>query len=215
MISSTRGAAASLTRAPFAGVVCAALLLAPLLHAQRDPKCPRLTPVSLFEQTHILADDDSKGPECTAFLIVLLGSSRYMPALPIIVRLLDFEWPDPNHPDLPTHSYNPLWRYPAVRVLADDYQEVAAPAIIEFLATAKPSPLARSHASYTLLWIYSKEKPEEAVKVLVRASRASKDPAAAARLWDAAVATEQECQRWRRDSAAACHAALTPASPPR
>jgi len=186
--------------------ICVATLSVLLATAAEAPKCERFQALTPEEKTGVLASNDRRDEECTAFLILSLGDEVYLPASSAIVNYLDFEWPKQR--SRRSTVFRQPWlgdRFPAVSALFA-FDQSAVPAITEFLAGANRPPLAQANASESLLLIYSRN-PEEAVRALIRASHAATDVSASARLRTAAFDAAARCQTWG-PAAGPCREAL-------
>ncbi len=134
-------------------------------------------------------------PICTAFAIRELGRERYLPAVPALVKALDFKAPETlPQPARPIRPGPITWVgsvYPAANALFQIGKAVV-PALLDAIASPKTTDLVVRNVIELLVATY-REDPAEAVTVLVHASRARTDHVASQRLWEAAERVSLRC----------------------
>jgi hypothetical protein len=132
-------------------------------------------------------------PACIAYAANQIGLRGYGAASKTLSKYLDYRMPDdPAMAHLPPISLASAPRYPAAEALFQ-LGKKAIPELIQVIASAETSQVARRNAIRTAFAIH-REDVAESVRVLVRASKSFPDPQSRDRLYDAA-----------REAAALCY----------
>ncbi len=143
-------------------------------------------------------------PDCILYALNQLGDHPFAPAVKTLVSYLDVP---PWRTDIGGVLHEVTGRtmfFPAVVALAG-IGKPAVPALMDAIGGSDLSEMARKNAVQSLQFIHGGDV-SQAVAVLVRASRAAKDPVASARLLDTARETAARCPDLLKD---ACQRALT------
>jgi hypothetical protein len=138
---------------------------------------------------------------CIAHAAEQIGLHQYIPAVKTLVRYLDYRLPeDPSRAHRPVISKLPTLGtiYPVIDALFEIGQP-AVPDLVEAIASSATSDTARENAVQVVVLIYRSDVAES-VRVLMRASKASPDPEASMRLYDAARKTADMCKEPMRNS---------------
>lgn len=112
---------------------------------------------------------------CVTFVIKHLDSARYEPAIPVLVRLLDFHRP-PNEAEKAGVALHPPTIdefYPAANAL-EEIGKAALPALLEAIKSSETSTIARRNAVSVWMVIY-KYEPSKGIAKLQRESVAAAD----------------------------------------
>jgi len=128
--------------------------------AQECRSLPSTTSDALVSYlTDIVPSDDNA--DCITFAIKELDQRRYEPAIPALVRLLDFRRPpnshEKNHIILRPRSTAEM--YPAVAAL-EEMGKRSLPPLLEVIKSATPAIKARENAVTVWMEIYKNEAPE-------------------------------------------------------
>lgn len=141
--------------------------------------------------------------DCTLFAIEQLGFARYEPAVPLLVKYLDYPRP-PDPGWWHSHAQDVGYLYPAANALFGVGKE-SIPALLRVTASPDSSDLLRMNAGDTIFALYSRDHIEEGIAVMMRASRQESDPYSRAHLDDAARYWASRCPPEHQN---ACVAAL-------
>jgi hypothetical protein len=97
---------------------------------------------------------DEKNARCVTWAIHKLGKERYWPAIPALVRLLDFRRPQ-TPVDKMTETF-PRELFPAEEAL-DKIGKQALPELLRAITADSTSPIAREHAVGAWMVIYRED----------------------------------------------------------
>lgn len=102
--------------------------------------------------------DDS---ECPEFAIRTLGRRHYEPAIPSLVKMLDFRRPltEREKQGLYLHIQSIDEIYPAANAL-EDLGEKALPAVLDAIKATSTSAVARANAVFVWMTVYKSESPK-------------------------------------------------------
>lgn len=170
------------------------------LAGQGRPPCYELEGATVQADLRYLQGDRSNvKAECVAYAADRIGLHRYAEASKTLVRYLDYRMPtDPREASLPPISPISGPRYPAINALF----EIGKPAVddlVEAVGNSATSDGVRKNAIQVLYEIF-REDVAGAVRVLNRASNATRDPEVRQRLFDAARKTAGMCHETMRNA---------------
>ena len=122
--------------------------------------CPSLKKAHLTDLLQFLqnATADASNKYCVAWAIANMEDSRYEPAIPALVKLLDFPRPPAPLEQKTGVIQHIMPAFPAVQALWK-IGPAAAPAVLHAIEAAPTSALARSNAvlAWVMIWNSSKE----------------------------------------------------------
>jgi hypothetical protein len=103
-------------------------------------------------------DDDS---QCAEFAIRTLGRKRYEPAIPSLIKVLDFRRPltEREKQGLYLHIQSIDEIYPAASAL-EDLGEKALPAVLDAIKAKSTSAVGRANAVFVWMTFYKSESPK-------------------------------------------------------
>ena len=109
-------------------------------------------------------DDDS---QCAEFAIRTLGRRRYEPAIPSLVKLLDFRRPltEREKQGLYLHIQSIDEIYPAANAL-EDLGEKALPAVLDAIKAKSTTEVGRANAVFAWMTFYKSDSPAKGVSLL-------------------------------------------------
>src|SRR5579872_719275 len=172
-----------------------ALAIKALRDSDGDSLCP---PLRHSEDSGLMAfleenknGKRSESPDCAAFAILELGKARSYPAIPILIRYLDFEWPHASNVNSNASLVYERQYFPAVTALV----LMGTPSLLPLLHTLETEPLpqiARSKGVETIMLLYA-EYPPFGIKALVSPISRAPDKASAERMASAARFALQWC----------------------
>ena len=185
------------TKRAIAALLGVASLFAGASPVFADPTCASLENKKSESRLEFLQGEKARlDGNCVLYAIDQLGRAQYAPAVPTLLRYLDYPYPDPPNYGTPQ---NPLilakinWtNYPAANALSD-IGKVAVPQLVEAIADAATPELIRKNAADTERFIYAPDPPE-GIAVLVRAAHARTDPMDSLRLMDQARRLASLCR---------------------
>lgn len=126
---------------------------------------------------------------CVLYAMETLGDQHFAPAAKVLVAYLDF--PPWTGDTVPREVTAKTMFYPAVPALSG-IGKPAVPALVDVLGNPHISELVRKNAFQALAFVYRGD-PSQAIGVLVRASRAEKDPVISDRLVNSAREAAARC----------------------
>jgi hypothetical protein len=175
------------------------------------PPCPELQTAKPQDRLAYLRGDRAMlMPPCIVFAITQLGIERYAVATDTLAEYLDFRMPGTEEHEHGVAAINRIpWigdKYPAAAALFE-IGKPASPSLVRVVGNAASSELMRTNALEILLFIH-REDMAEAVALLNKASRFSRDPATSIRLWDSARKEAAQCPRALPELRIRCEAAL-------
>jgi len=150
---------------------------------------------------YLLRDRSALTPACVAYAADQIGLRKYGPAAKTLVKLLDYRLPD----DPATARFAGISRIPTlgrIYPVTDALCEIgkaAVPALLDAVASAAISDVARVNAIHVLALIHRADVTE-GIRVLIRASKSASDRQASIRLYDAARAIAGMCREPERNS---------------
>jgi hypothetical protein len=144
---------------------------------------------------YLQRDRSALKPDCIFYAMDQIGLKHYAPAVKTLIKYLDYRVPeDPAKARWPVVMRFRMLSdiYPATGALFD-IGKPAIPDLVASIADPDTSDVARSNAIEALFWIH-REDVSEAVALLNRASKESKDWQASQRLMDAARRMADKCR---------------------
>jgi len=151
-----------------------------------------------------LEQDRASLPQnCVLFAIERLGLAKYTPAIPLLMKYLDYPRPPDPGPWHP-HAQSVGYLYPAASALGW-MGKASVPSLLSVIASSESSDLVRKNASEIIYALYSREDVTEGIAVMMRASRNESDAYSRAHLEDAARYWASRCPPEHQN---ACMAAL-------
>ena len=125
-------------------------------------ECEQLKDAASDQLLSYLADlkPDETNAQCITFAIGKLGDQRYEPAVPVIMKFLDFRRPVSvrEKQGLYVHIQSTDEVYPAARYL-EEMGDKAVHAVLDAIKANSTSPIARKNAVFVWMEIYKSEPP--------------------------------------------------------
>ncbi len=147
------------------GLITGAILSLLLFSAGRlsAESCNQLQNASSDELISYLQGGNFGDPdsECAEFAIRTLGRKRYEPAIPSLIKVLDFRRPltEREKQGLYLHIQSIDEIYPAASAL-EDLREKALPAVLDAIKAKSTSPVGRANAVFVWMTFYKSESPK-------------------------------------------------------
>jgi len=154
---------------------------------------------SELQLEYLQGERTSLAAECVLYAIDHLGYRGYVPAIPTLIKFLDY--PDKSTNRGTTDSHRPKWAgslYPAAEALFE-IGKAAVPPLVAAISSSSSSELIRENALQTIFFIY-REDFSEAVALLNRSGRSASDPEVSARLLAGAKSLAPRCPPVMRNS---------------
>jgi hypothetical protein len=131
--------------------------------------------------------------ECVASAVNTLGNQRYVPAIPVLTKLLDFPWP--RHAQPKAGDFVPMRGaggiYPATTAL-QKIGKAALPGVLQAIKTGANSRTSYEAAVFVWMGIY-KNEPAKGIALLKQGADSAKDNTTRQRLGRAAFRAVTRC----------------------